>query len=75
MAASSRLSYYDGILGNAPDTLKEDALGRVGSELANEVSFGLELGDIGGFGKSDSPRILWAGVKQQERLLPFKESL
>ena len=31
-------------LGNAPDTLKEDALGRVESELANEASFGLELG-------------------------------
>lgn len=62
-------------LGNAPDTLKEDALGRVGSELANEASFGLELGDIGGFGKSDSPRILWAGVKQQERLFAIQKKV
>jgi RNA 2',3'-cyclic 3'-phosphodiesterase len=62
-------------LGNAPDTLKKDALGRVESELANEASFGLELGDIGGFGKSDSPRILWAGVKQQERLFTIQRKI
>ncbi|MFE4810252.1 RNA 2',3'-cyclic phosphodiesterase [Peribacillus simplex] len=62
-------------LGNAPDTLKEDALGRVENELANEASFGLELGVIGGFGKSESPRILWAGVKQQERLFAIQRKV
>ncbi|MFP3512588.1 RNA 2',3'-cyclic phosphodiesterase [Peribacillus sp. SIMBA_075] len=62
-------------LGNAPDPLKKDALERVESKLANEASFGLKLGDIGGFGKSESPRILWAGVNQQDRLFTIQRKI
>ncbi|MGG4265348.1 RNA 2',3'-cyclic phosphodiesterase [Peribacillus simplex] len=62
-------------LGNAPDPLKKDALERVKSKLANEASFGLKLGDIGGFGKSQSPRILWAGVNRQERLFTIQSKI
>lgn len=62
-------------LGNAPDSMKKDALGRVESELANETMFDLELGDIGVFGKNGSPRILWAGVKQQDRLFTIQRKI
>ncbi|MBK5500416.1 MULTISPECIES: RNA 2',3'-cyclic phosphodiesterase [unclassified Peribacillus] len=62
-------------LGNAPDSMKKDALGRMESELANETMFDLELGDIGVFGKNESPRILWAGVKQQDRLFTIQRKI
>ncbi|CAH0125501.1 RNA 2',3'-cyclic phosphodiesterase [Peribacillus sp. Bi96] len=62
-------------LGNAPDSLKKDALERVERELADETSFELKLDGIGGFGKNESPRILWAGVQKQERLFTIQKKI
>ncbi|MCK1991903.1 RNA 2',3'-cyclic phosphodiesterase [Peribacillus muralis] len=62
-------------LGSADDSLKKDVQKRVETVLAEETSFGLELGEIGAFGRGDSPRILWTGVKQQERLFSMQKKL
>ncbi|MDO7487840.1 2'-5' RNA ligase family protein [Peribacillus frigoritolerans] len=59
-------------LGNAPDTLKEDALGRVESELSNEASFGLELGDIGGLARVRVQGFYGQASSSKKGFLPFK---
>ncbi|WP_285765877.1 RNA 2',3'-cyclic phosphodiesterase [Peribacillus sp. SI8-4] len=62
-------------LGSADEALKKDALRRVESALANESSFELALDAIDVFGKHESPRILWSGVKRQHRLFSLQEKI
>ncbi|WP_157805767.1 RNA 2',3'-cyclic phosphodiesterase [Bacillus sp. mrc49] len=62
-------------LGSADDSMKKDAIRRVEGVLAKEASFELTLAEIGAFGKDDSPRILWTGVEQQERLFSIQEKI
>ena len=62
-------------LGNAADTMKEEALELVKLALADEHSFELEVDGLGVFGKKESPRILWAGVKQEERLFSIQKKI
>ncbi|MGE7877491.1 RNA 2',3'-cyclic phosphodiesterase [Peribacillus muralis] len=62
-------------LGSADDAMKQDAIRRVEGVLAEEAPLELVLAEIGAFGKNDSPRILWTGVKQQERLFSMQEKM
>ncbi|WP_407408602.1 RNA 2',3'-cyclic phosphodiesterase [Peribacillus sp.] len=62
-------------LGNAEDTMKEEALEKIKRALANEQSFELKVEGIDVFGKKESPRILWAGVKQEERLTSIQKKI
>lgn len=62
-------------LGNAPIPMKEDSLERVKRSLVNEPSFELVVDGMDVFGKKESPRILWAGVKQEERLISIQRKI
>ncbi|MGE7604618.1 RNA 2',3'-cyclic phosphodiesterase [Peribacillus sp. NPDC097675] len=62
-------------LGNAEATMKEEALELIKHSLANEQAFELDIDGIDVFGKKESPRILWAGVKQEERLNAIQKKI
>ncbi|WP_404329583.1 RNA 2',3'-cyclic phosphodiesterase [Mesobacillus maritimus] len=55
-------------LGNAPDKMLTESIKKLESGIDCPV-FSLKIKHLGVFGKSDSPRIFWAGVNQQ----PFLE--
>ena len=62
-------------LGDAPEPMRKDAIQRVKQALAGESSFNLELSETGVFGQKDSPRILWADVKREERLYAIQSKI
>ncbi len=55
-------------LGDASETMRQEAMELVRTALENETAFELSLDTIGVFGKKEQPRILWAGVTFEQRL-------
>ena len=55
-------------LGNAPESQRQEAVRLVENSLKNESDFTLKLTGVGTFGDKKSPRILWAGVEEDDRL-------
>ncbi|SFC58681.1 2'-5' RNA ligase [Bacillus sp. OV322] len=62
-------------LGDAPHDMRNLALQLAGQELENEKGFELAISEIGLFGQDHSPRILWAGVEREERLLHIQQKV
>ncbi|MDF0726479.1 RNA 2',3'-cyclic phosphodiesterase [Cytobacillus sp. S13-E01] len=48
---------------------------RLASIMPSHKAFQLELEGIGTFGKPESPRILWSGVKQEDRLVSLQKDV
>jgi RNA 2',3'-cyclic 3'-phosphodiesterase len=59
-------------LGNAPDKMLADSIKKLESGIECPP-FSLKIQHLGVFGKSDSPRIFWAGVNQQPLLKDARE--
>jgi RNA 2',3'-cyclic 3'-phosphodiesterase len=59
-------------LGNAPDKMLTDSIKKLESGIDSPV-FSVKIEHLGVFGKSDSPRIFWAGVNQQPLLKDARE--
>lgn len=55
-------------LGNAPENQRQEAVRLVENSLKNECDFTLKLDSVGTFGDKQTPRILWAGVEEDDRL-------
>jgi RNA 2',3'-cyclic 3'-phosphodiesterase len=55
-------------LGDAPEAMRKEAIKLVQTALENETAFELALDKIGAFGKKEQPRILWTGVRFEQRL-------
>lgn len=55
-------------LGNADSRKLDDSVDFVQKALAEEHIFPLTIHELGVFGKKDSPRIFWAGVREEKRL-------
>jgi RNA 2',3'-cyclic 3'-phosphodiesterase len=62
-------------LGNAPEDMKNKSMELVKQALMDENAFSLSLSQIGTFGSSAQPRILWAGVSVQERLFQIQKKV
>lgn len=62
-------------LGNASDTQRQEAVRLVESSLKNETSFELTLDGAGIFGDKKSPRILWAGIEESEKLRTIQQKV
>ena len=59
-------------LGHAPDNMLTDSIKKVESGIDCPV-FSLKIQHLGVFGKSDSPRIFWAGVNEEPLLKDARE--
>ncbi|MEC2054787.1 RNA 2',3'-cyclic phosphodiesterase [Peribacillus psychrosaccharolyticus] len=62
-------------LGNASDTQRQEAVRLVENSLKNESSFNLTLAGTGIFGDKKSPRILWAGIEESDRLRTIQQKV
>jgi len=59
-------------LGDAPDKMLSDSINKLESGVECPV-FSLNIKHLGVFGKSDSPRIFWAGVNEEPLLTDARE--
>ncbi|WP_075982637.1 RNA 2',3'-cyclic phosphodiesterase [Bacillus massilinigeriensis] len=62
-------------LGGAPRDQLELAKENVRRILQDQFSFPLTINQLGMFGKSDSPRIFWAGLQMEARLHDLREKV
>lgn len=60
-------------LGNAKGEQLQTSMSLIKEALVEQISFLLTIDHIGIFGRSDSPRILWAGTKKETRLNDIRE--
>lgn len=60
-------------LGNANREQLEASIHFVQQALALQDSFSLTINQLGTFGKSDSPRIFWAGLEKEAHLFRTRE--
>lgn len=56
-------------LGDVSETKRQEAVTLIKKVLENESSFELILNEIGTFGRNERPRILWADVVFEKRLM------
>lgn len=62
-------------LGNTSDTQRQEAVRLIESSLKNERSFPLTLAGAGIFGDKKSPRILWAGIEESDKLRTIQQKV
>ncbi|GIN60074.1 RNA 2',3'-cyclic phosphodiesterase [Robertmurraya siralis] len=62
-------------LGSATKEQLEASLTNVARELTIHSPFSLTIQDFGVFGKGDSPRIFWARLEKEEKLLQLRNSV
>lgn len=62
-------------LGNAPEKNLLRSKQLVQEALAGKKSFPLVLDHLGVFGKKDSPRVFWAGTRENEELFALREAV
>ncbi|MGG0717388.1 RNA 2',3'-cyclic phosphodiesterase [Robertmurraya massiliosenegalensis] len=62
-------------LGSANLEQLEVSLNAVEKELSEGSSFSLKINHLGVFGRSDSPRIFWAGLEKEERLFLLRNQV
>ncbi|HZG71576.1 MAG TPA: RNA 2',3'-cyclic phosphodiesterase [Chondromyces sp.] len=55
-------------LGQAEENMLQDSARFVGQAIERVETFPLTIHTYGTFGRSDSPRIFWAGTKEEKRL-------
>ena len=55
-------------LGDASESMREEAIHLVRKALENESAFELTLNKVGTFGRAEQPRILWGDVAVEQRL-------
>lgn len=62
-------------LGDAPESMREEALHLVRAALENETVFELTLNEMGTFGRVEQPRILWEGIEFEQRLFDVQQKV
>lgn len=60
-------------LGNAEQEQLQNSIQQVQKELQEQTTFSLVIHHLGVFGKKDSPRIFWAGVKEEKQLFRIRD--
>ncbi|MBT2680744.1 RNA 2',3'-cyclic phosphodiesterase [Bacillus sp. ISL-35] len=62
-------------LGNAPDDKMEAASERIEAAMKLQTSFELKIDHLGIFGRSEAPRIFWAGLKDSQDLKEVRQDV